>query len=112
MCVLLLICVLCFCVVYAMFHVCGCVCLPFWIPRPRPVPPQKLMVSRAKSGYYPDTLTGVSDLEPIRAVLHKHDGRIVYEHLVVLPVVGPSLCVLCVCKLMRGSGAGGERAWG
>ena len=48
---------------------------------------QKLMVSRAKSGYYPDSLADAKDWEPVRPSLHKHNGRIVYEHLVVLPVV-------------------------
>jgi hypothetical protein len=56
---------------------------------------QKLMVSRAKSGYYPDTLTDVPDSEPVRPVLHKHNGRIVYEYLTVLAVV----CV-CVCECL------------
>jgi hypothetical protein len=62
---------------------------------------QKLMVSRAKSGYYPDTLTDVPDSEPVRPVLHKHNGRIVYEYLTVLAVVCVCVCASALGRLLK-----------
>ena len=64
-----------------------------------PMPLQKLMVSRAKSGYYPDSITGVPDSEPVRPVLHKHNGRIVYEFLSVLPVVRCPVAGFMACRV-------------
>ncbi len=59
------------------------------------------MVSRAKSGYYPDSLIDAKDWEPVRPSLHKHNGRIVYEHLVVLPVVRLQIAFIPVAMLLR-----------
>ena len=41
------------------------------------------MAARSKGSYFPDTLFGVSDSDPIKTTLHKMHGRIVYEHLIV-----------------------------